>query len=309
MSRQPFTVGIVQDAAAATPGEAVAGASARIREAAKRGAQIVCLKELFQAPYFCKVERAERFDLAEPVPGPTTDAMQKLAKELAVVLIVPLFERQGPGVYRNSAAVIDADGALLGVYRKMHIPDDPLFLEKYYFAPGDGTPDASLDARTVAQAAGFKVWKTRYANVGVLICWDQWYPEAARITALLGADVLFYPTAIGWHPAEKAEFGQAQVEAWRTIQRAHAIANGVFVASANRVGFEAEAGTDGLEFFGHSFISDPFGRLLADAGTDPEVLIATCDPRLIEDTRRNWPFLRDRRIDAYAPILSRYLGS
>ncbi|MDE3053034.1 MAG: carbon-nitrogen hydrolase [Gemmatimonadota bacterium] len=308
MSSQPFTVGIVQDAAAATAAEALAAAAARIREAAARGAQIICLKELFAAPYFCKVEQAERFDLAEPVPGPTTDAMQALARELAVVLIVPLFERQAPGVYRNSAAVIDADGALLGVYRKMHIPDDPLFLEKYYFAPGDGVPDRTLDPRRVAQASGFRVWKTRYADIGVLICWDQWYPEAARITALLGAEVLFYPTAIGWHPAEKAAFGPAQVEAWRTMQRAHAIANGVFVASPNRVGFEAEPGTDGLEFFGHSFISDPFGRLLADAGTDPDILIARCDPRLIEDTRRNWPFLRDRRIDAYAPILNRYLG-
>ncbi|OYV69217.1 MAG: acyltransferase [Gemmatimonadetes bacterium 21-71-4] len=308
MSSQPFTVGIVQDAAAPTAAEAAAAASARIREAAARGAQIVCLKELFAAPYFCKVEQAERFDLAEPIPGPTTDVMQALARELAVVLVVPLFERQGPGVYRNSAAVIDADGSLLGVYRKMHIPDDPLFLEKYYFAPGDGAPDPALDPRKVAQASGFKVWKTRYADIGVLICWDQWYPEAARITALLGAEVLFYPTAIGWHPAEKAAFGQAQVEAWRTIQRAHAIANGVFVASPNRVGFEAEPGTAGLEFFGHSFVSDPFGRLLADAGTDPDILIARCDPRLIEDTRRNWPFLRDRRIDAYAPILNRYLG-
>ncbi|HEU4989253.1 MAG: carbon-nitrogen hydrolase [Gemmatimonadota bacterium] len=309
MSASPFTVGIIQDAATGDAAATMAATVERVREAARRGAQIVCLKELFNAPYFCKVEQAGRFDLAEPIPGPTTDAMQKLAKELAIVLIVPLFERQAAGVYRNSAAVIDADGSLLGVYRKMHIPDDPLFLEKYYFTPGDGAPDASLAPERVAQATGFKVWKTRYANVGVLICWDQWYPEAARITALLGADVLFYPTAIGWHPAEKAEFGRAQVDAWRTAQRAHAIANGVFVASPNRVGFEAEPGTDGLEFFGHSFISDPFGRLLADAGTDPEILIATCDPRLIEDTRRNWPFLRDRRIDAYAPILHRYLGT
>ncbi len=309
MSAQPFTIGIVQDAATADAAASTAATVARVREAARRGAQIVCLKELFNAPYFCKVEHAERFDLAEPIPGPTTDAMQALARELEIVLVVPLFERQGPGVYRNSAAVIDADGALLGVYRKMHIPDDPLFLEKYYFAPGDGTPDPALAADRVAQATGFKVWKTRYANIGVLICWDQWYPEAARITALLGADVLFYPTAIGWHPAEKAEFGQAQVDAWRTAQRAHAIANGVYVASPNRVGFEAEPGTDGLEFFGHSFISDPFGRLIADAGTDPDVLIATCDPGVIEDTRRNWPFFRDRRIDAYAPILQRYLGA
>ncbi len=309
MSKQPFTVGVIQDAAAADPRAALAGATARIREAAARGAQIICLKELFHAPYFCKAERPERFDLAEPIPGPTTGALQTLARELAVAIVVPLFEKQAPGVYRNSAAVIDADGTLLGAYRKMHIPDDPLYLEKYYFTPGDGTPDAALDARVAVQAAGFKVWKTRYANVGVLICWDQWYPEAARITALLGADVLVYPTAIGWHPAEKAEFGAAQVDAWRTAQRAHAVANGVYVAAANRVGFEAEPGTPGLEFFGHSFICDPFGRLVADAGTDPAVLIATCDPTLIEETRRNWPFLRDRRIDAYAPILQRYLGS
>ncbi len=309
MSKQPFTVGIVQDTAAADSTAGLAAATARIREAATRGAQIVCLKELFNAPYFCKAERAERFDIAEPVPGPTTDAMQDLARELEVVIVAPLFEKQAPGVYRNSAAVIDADGSLLGVYRKMHIPEDPLYLEKYYFTPGDGTADVSLDPRVVAQATGFKVWQTRYANVGVLICWDQWYPEAARITALLGADVLFYPTAIGWHPAEKAEFGAAQVDAWRTAQRAHAIANGVYVAAANRVGFEAESGTAGLEFFGHSFVSDPFGRLVADAGTDPAVLIATCDPALIEETRRNWPFLRDRRIDAYAPILQRYIGS
>ena len=309
MSTQPFTVGIIQDAATTDTAATMAATIARVRKAAALGAQIICLKELFNAPYFCKIEQTERFNLAEPIPGPTTDAMQKLAKELAIVLVVPLFEKQAPGVYRNSAAVIDADGTLLGVYRKMHIPDDPLFLEKYYFTPGDGTPDPSLSASVAAQAGGFKVWKTRYANVGVLICWDQWYPEAARITALLGADVLFYPTAIGWHPAEKATFGPAQVDAWRTMQRAHAIANGVFVASPNRVGFEAEPGTDGLEFFGHSFISDPFGRLLADAGTDPEILIATCDPALIEETRRNWPFLRDRRIDAYLPILHRFLGA
>jgi N-carbamoylputrescine amidase len=308
MSKEPFTVGVVQDTAGADATAALAVATARIRDAAARGAQIVCLKELFNAPYFCKLEQAERFDIAEPIPGPTTDAMQRLARELAVVIIVPLFEKQAPGVYRNSAAVVDADGALLGVYRKMHIPDDPLYLEKYYFTPGDGMPDPALDARVAAQAAGFKVWKTRYADVGVLICWDQWYPEAARITALLGADVLFYPTAIGWHPAEKTTFGPAQVEAWRTAQRAHAIANGVYVAAANRVGFEAEPGTAGLEFFGHSFICDPFGRLVAEAGTDPAVLVATCDPALVEETRRNWPFLRDRRIDAYAPILQRYLG-
>jgi N-carbamoylputrescine amidase len=209
-------------------------------------------------------------------------------------------------VYRNSAAVIDADGSMLGVYHKMHIPDDPLYYEKYYFTPGDSHHKYEGDRHP--GASGFRVWKTRYADIGVLICWDQWYPEAARITALLGAEVIFYPTAIGWHPAEKATFGEAQRDAWRTAQRAHAIANGVFVASPNRVGFEEEKGTDGIEFFGHSFISDPFGRILVEAGTEPAVLVAKCDPALIEDTRRNWPFLRDRRIDAYAPILNRYLG-
>jgi N-carbamoylputrescine amidase len=266
---------------------------------------------LFNAPYFCKSASCDRFDIAETIPGPTTETMAKIAKELGIVLIVPLFERQAKGVYRNSAAIIDADGSLLGVYRKMHIPDDPLYYEKYYFTPGDAADDDRSDAigRVAKQASGFRVWHTRFADVGVLICWDQWYPEAARITSLLGADVLFYPTAIGWHPKEKSEFGAAQVDAWRTIQRSHAIANGVYVASPNRVGHEAEAGTDGIEFFGHSFIADPFGRVLAEAGTDPAVLVAKCDPKVIEETRRNWPFLRDRRIDAYAPILSRYLGA
>jgi N-carbamoylputrescine amidase len=307
----PFTVGIIQDTASDDAAATLSATIERIREAAARGAQIVCLKELFNAPYFCKAQKCERFDIAEPIPGPTTDRLQSIAKELAVVLVVPLFERQAPGVYRNSAAIIDADGSLLGVYRKMHIPDDPLYYEKYYFTPGDAATDDRIDAigHVAKQASGFRVWKTRYANIGVLICWDQWYPEAARITALLGADILFYPTAIGWHPAEKSEFGQAQVEAWRTMQRSHAIANGVFVASPNRVGHEDEPGTDGIDFFGNSFIADPFGRILAEAGTDPEILIAKCDPRLIEETRRNWPFLRDRRIDAYAPILSRYLGA
>jgi N-carbamoylputrescine amidase len=301
-----FVVGLVQDAVAADADSNLQKTIGRIREAAGRGAQIICLKELFNSRYFCQAERGERFNLAEPIPGPTTAAMQSVARELAVVIIVPIFERQAAGIYRNSAAVIDADGALLGVYRKMHIPDDPLFFEKYYFTPGDATQDEQ--GTVPGAAAGFRVWNTRYARVGVLICWDQWYPEGARITSLLGADILFYPTAIGWHPSEKSEFGTAQVEAWRTIQRSHSIANGVYVAATNRVGFEAEPGTDGLEFFGHSFVSDPFGRIIAEAGTNPEVVIATCDTALIEDTRRNWPFLRDRRIDAYGPILQRYLG-
>lgn len=306
MRRESFTVGIVQDAVAATPGDTVDLAVARIREAAGRGAQIVCLQEMFNSHYFCKSQSCERFEIAESIPGPVTDRMQALARELEIVIIVPIFERQAAGVYRNSAAVIDADGSLLGVYHKMHIPDDPLYHEKYYFTPGDSHHTYEQDEHP--GASGFRVWKTRYANVGVLICWDQWYPEAARITALLGADVIFYPTAIGWHPAEKEEFGAAQMDAWRTAQRAHAIANGVYVASPNRVGFEDEPGTNGIEFFGHSFISDPFGRVIAETGAEPAVLVARCDPKLIEDTRRNWPFLRDRRIDAYSPILNRYLG-
>ena len=311
MAQAPFTIGIIQDAAGDDIAANVERGVAQVREAAARGAQIICLKELFNAPYFAKATHAERFDMAEPIPGPTTAAMQKIAKELEAVVIVPLFERQAAGVYRNSAAIIDADGSLLGVYRKMHIPDDPLFYEKYYFTPGDAAHDDHRDriGEMAKAASGFRVWKTRYANVGVLICWDQWYPEAARITSLLGADVLFYPTAIGWHPSEKEEWGQAQVEAWRTMQRAHAIANGIFVASPNRVGHEDEPGTAGITFFGHSFIADPFGRIITEAGTEPAILTATCDPKLMETIRRNWPFLRDRRVDAYAPILSRYLGA
>jgi N-carbamoylputrescine amidase len=304
MTTTPFTVGIIQDAASNDPAATLEATIGRIREAARRGAQVICLKELFNAPYFCKRLDIARFDLAEPVPGPTVQRLQEVAKELAVVLVVPLYERQGAGMYRNSAAVIDADGSHLGTYRKMHIPHDPLFEEKYYFTPGDAAPVEGA----FRSSNGFAVWRTRYADIGVLICWDQWYPEAARITALLGAEVLFYPTAIGWHPNEKATFGETQAHGWQTIQRAHAIANGVFVASPNRVGFEPEAGTDGIEFFGHSFICDPFGKVLASAGTDEAILVAECDPKLVEDTRRNWPFLRDRRIDAYAPILSRYLG-
>ena len=301
-SSLPVVVGVVQDAVTGDPKQALASSIARIRDAAARGAQIICLKELFNAPYFCKALRQGYFDLAESIPGPTIESMCALAAELQVVLVVPLFEREAPGISRNSAAVIDADGTLLGVYRKMHIPHDPLFEEKYYFAPGEAGADAP------GTAGGYKVWKTRYATIGVLICWDQWFPEAARITALLGAEILFYPTAIGWLPAEQAECGAAQVEAWRTAQRAHAIANGVFVAAANRVGFEPEPGTNGIEFFGHSFVCDPFGRYLAEATTGPAVLVTTCDRSLIEGTRRNWPFLRDRRVDSYGPILNRWIG-
>jgi N-carbamoylputrescine amidase len=308
VSQAPFTIGIIQDHGGSDARENIVRAERLVREAARRGAQIVCLKELFNGPYFCKTQHADRFDLAEPIPGPTTDVMQRLARELAIVIVVPLFERQAAGLYRNSAAIIDADGSLLGVYRKMHIPDDPLFFEKYYFTPGEAGDLRERTSETRSDAGGFTVWKTRYATIGVLICWDQWYPEAARITALLGAQVLFYPTAIGWHPSEKDEWGQAQVDAWRTIQRSHAIANGVYVASPNRVGHEDEPGTNGLTFFGHSFIADPFGRLVAEASEGEQVLVATCDPALIESVRRNWPFLRDRRVDAYGPILNRYLG-
>ena len=307
MTNTPFTIGIIQDHADADPAANLARAERLVRDAARQGAQIICLKELFNSLYFCKTQQCDRFDLAEPIPGPTIDAMQRLAKELAVVLVVPIFERQAAGIYRNSAAVIDADGALLGVYRKMHIPDDPLFNEKYYFTPGDGHMD--YHGERPGEANGFKVWKTRYATIGVLICWDQWYPEAARITALLGAQVLFYPTAIGWHPAERDEWGRAQVDAWRTIQRGHAIANGLYVASPNRVGHEDEPGTNGITFFGHSFVADPFGRYIAEAGESEEIVIARCEPALLEAVRRNWPFLRDRRVDAYGPILNRYLGA
>lgn len=302
MANPVFTVGLVQQAVAANAAETVDAAERGIREAAARGAQIICLQELFNAPYFCKVTDAERFDLAEPIPGPTVERMQGVARELGIVIVVPVFEKRGPGLYHNSAAVIDADGMLLGVYRKMHIPDDPLYHEKYYFTPGE-----MYQHDEARPPSGFRVFRTKFATIGVLICWDQWYPEAARITSLMGAQILLYPTAIGWHPKEKTEWGAAQADAWRTAQRAHAIANGVYVAAVNRVGFEAEPGTDGLEFFGHSFICDPFGQVIAEAGTSPTILVAECDPKRIEYTRRNWPFLRDRRIDAYGGIVQRYL--
>jgi N-carbamoylputrescine amidase len=304
MQSESFTLAVIQEAVREDAEATVQLHIERIREAASRGANVMLLQELFNAPYFCKVTDAERFDLAEPIPGPTVARMQALAAELGVVIVVPLFEKRGPGVYHNSAAVVDADGSLLGVYRKMHIPDDPLYYEKYYFIPGE----IYQHDEAKPEGSGFRVFKTKFGTIGVLICWDQWYPEAARITALMGAQILLYPTAIGWHPKEKSEWGAAQSEAWRTAQRAHAIANGVFVAAANRVGHEPEPGTDGIEFFGHSFVYDPFGRPLAEAGTAPEILLVKIDPSLIEYTRRNWPFLRDRRIDAYGPILNRYLG-
>jgi N-carbamoylputrescine amidase len=274
------------------PNENFAKAEWRIREAAARGAQIVCLQELFRSQYFCREENAALFDLAESIPGPSTGALSRLAAELAVVIVASLFERRTAGVYHNTAVIIDADGSLAGTYRKMHIPDDPLYFEKFYFTPGD---------------LGFRSFPTRFGRVATLVCWDQWYPEAARLAALTGAQVLFYPTAIGWHPAEKEEFGAAQHDAWRTIQRAHAIANGIYVAAVNRVGFEGPP-DHGLEFWGGSFVADPFGQVVAEAPHDrEEILIAECDPRRIEDVRRNWPFLRDRRIDAYGDITRRVI--
>ena len=294
-----FRLGLVQMSAGPDPEKNLDHAIARVREAAGQGAQIVCLPELFQTQYFCQREDAALFDLAEPIPGATTAKLGDLAKQLKVVLIASLFEKRAPGVYHNTAVMFDADGSLRGIYRKMHIPDDPLYYEKFYFTPGD---------------LGFKAFDTSVGKVGTLVCWDQWYPEGARLTALQGAQVLFYPTAIGWHPDEKAQYGEAQYDAWQTIQRAHAIANGVYVAVVNRVGFEEgnirgnKASGKGLEFWGGSFIADPFGRLLAKASHDKEeILIAEVDPRVLEDTRRNWPFLRDRRIDAYAPITSRLI--
>ena len=291
-----FTVGLIQMRSTSNAADNLASATAKIREAAKRGAQIVCMDELFCGEYFCRSEEASLFDLAEPVPGPSTELLAKVAKENNVALVVSLFERRAAGIYHNTCAVLDADGSFLGKYRKMHIPDDPLYYEKFYFTPGD---------------LGFPNFDTKFGRIGIQICWDQWYPEGSRLTALQGAQVIFYPTSIGWHPKEKAEFGAAQLDAWRTIQRAHAIANGTFVAVVNRVGYEGNpsAGDAGLEFWGNSFVADPFGQVISQAGSDnEEILVVECDSAKSEETRRNWPFLRDRRIDAYQPILNRWLG-
>jgi N-carbamoylputrescine amidase len=289
---EKFTIGLVQHSCSPIPDENLAKAIAGIREAARRGAQIVCLEELFRTPYFCQREDHKYFDLAEAIPGPSTETLGKIARECNVVVVASLFERRAAGVYHNTAVILDADGSVRGLYRKMHIPDDPLYYEKFYFAPGD---------------LGFRSYATKYGSVGTLVCWDQWYPEGARLTALSGADVLFYPTAIGWHPSEKAEFGAAQADAWRTIQRSHAIANGVYVAAVNRVGLEKDQ-TDGIEFFGGSFVCDPFGVVLKEASrSEDEVLVVECDRRHAETVRRHWPFLRDRRIDAYGNITRRFL--
>jgi N-carbamoylputrescine amidase len=288
---EKFTIGLIQMSCSPEPRENFAKAETRIREAAKSGAQIICLQELFRSQYFCREENADLFELAEPIPGPSSEALAKLSRELNVAIVSSLFERRAAGVYHNTAVISDAGGESLGKYRKMHIPDDPLYYEKFYFTPGD---------------LGFPNFDTRFGRIGVLVCWDQWYPEGARLSSLGGANILFYPTAIGWHPSEKKEFGAAQLDAWRTIQRSHAIANGVFVAAVNRVGYEGTPDS-GLEFWGHSFVCDPFGQVLAEASADKEeILIVECDPKRIEETRRNWPFLRDRRIDAYSPILKRW---
>lgn len=285
-TKKNVRIALVQMSCSADPAENLKKASARIREAAKKGAQIVCLQELFRTPYFCQTESAAHFDLAEPIPGPTTDALSKVARANKVVIVASLFEKRAKGVYHNTAAVIDADGKFLGKYRKMHIPDDPGFYEKYYFVPGD---------------LGFQVFETKFAKIGVLICWDQWFPEGARLAALAGADILVYPTAIGWTPADPKEAARYR-DAWTTIQRSHAVANGVFVAAINRVGREGE-----LKFWGHSFVAAPFGEIIAQAGESETILTADLDLSKIEQTRREWPFLRDRRIDAYPPILSRVL--
>ncbi len=296
MSQQKFRIGLVQMAMSYDPNENLTTAARKVEEAAKAGAQVVCLPELFRSPYFCQREDAALFDLAEPVPGPSSNTFSSLAQRLGVAVVVPIFERRAPGLYHNSAVVIDNSGRSLGLYRKMHIPDDPSFYEKYYFTPGD---------------LGFKVFDTQVGRIGTLICWDQWYPEGARLTALQGASVLFYPTAIGWHPQEKAKYGAAQRDAWKTVQRGHAIANGVYVAAVNRVGHEGGAqgqGGAGLEFWGNSFVCDPFGVVIAEASIDrEETLIAEVDIGRIEEVRRNWPFLRDRRIDAYRGMDQRYI--
>jgi N-carbamoylputrescine amidase len=292
--RRRFTAALVQMAVGPDAAENLERGAARVREASFQGADVVCLPELFRSRYFCQREDAACFDLAEPLPGPTTDALSAVARDRGVVVVAPVFERRAAGLYHNSAAVIDADGRVAGIYRKMHIPDDPSYYEKFYFAPGD---------------LGFRAFDTRAGRIGTLICWDQWYPEAARLTALAGAAVLFYPTAIGWHPREKEAQGALQRDAWRTVQRGHAIANGVYVAAVNRVGIETpEDGGAGIEFWGSSFLCDPQGAVLAQGSADREEIVAAeIDLDRIEEVRRNWPFLRDRRIDAYGAIERRFL--
>ncbi len=289
------TLGLLQHACSADPKANLKKTLSLVDQAAKKGAQIICTQEMVTSQYFCQSEEHRFFDLAEPIPGPSTAAFQKAAKKHGVVIIASLFERRASGLYHNTAAIIDADGKLLGIYRKMHIPDDPLFYEKFYFTPGD---------------TGFKAWDTKFGRIGVLICWDQWYPEAARLTAMQGAEILFYPTAIGWHPKEKAEYGVNQHGAWETIQRSHAVANGCYVAAINRVGHEIidGVGGDGLEFWGQTFVAGTSGQILAKASTDKEeILLVPVDLGKVDVTRTHWPFLRDRRIDAYENLTKRFI--
>jgi N-carbamoylputrescine amidase len=289
---EQFRVALVQMRCNAEPEANVEKASRMVRQAAEQGVQIICLPELFRSLYFCQRQDPRFFDLAEPIPGPTSERLGRLAGELGIVLAASLFEKRTPGVYHNTAILFDADGTTAGIYRKMHIPDDPLYFEKYYFTSGD---------------LGFRTFGTRYGKIGMLVCWDQWYPEAARLTALQGAEILLYPTAIGWHPREKAEHGTDQHQAWQLIQRSHAVANGVYVAAANRVGHEGGPQA-GLEFWGASFLCDPFGKVIAHGSHDgEEIVAATCDRRRLEDVRQNWPFLRDRRIDAYEGLTRRWI--
>jgi N-carbamoylputrescine amidase len=290
--QRTFSVGLVQMRCTPDPRDNLDRALARIREAAQKGANVVCLPELFRTQYFCQREDPALFELAEPIPGPTTEALARVAKSSGVAVIGSIFERRAAGVYHNTAVVLDADGAFKGAYRKMHIPDDPLYYEKYYFTPGD---------------LGFRAFDTNVGKIAPLVCWDQWYPEGARLAALAGANVLFYPTAIGWHPREKAEHGAAQASAWQTIQRSHAIANGVYVCAVNRVGHEGPPDA-GIEFWGGSFVCDPFGVILQEASrADEQVLVQAVDLARQEDVRRNWPFLRDRRIDAYSEVTKRLI--
>lgn len=293
MPKNVVTLGLLQHACSADPKANLKKSLALAEQAARKGAKIICTQELFRSQYFCQSEDHACFDLAEPIPGPSTAAFQKIAKKHGVVMIASLFEKRASGLYHNTAVIIDADGRLLGIYRKMHIPDDPLFYEKFYFTPGD---------------TGFKAWETRYGKIGVLICWDQWYPEGARLTAMQGAEILFYPTAIGWHPKEKAEYGINQHGAWETIQRSHAVANGCYVAAINRIGLEQPIGGHGLEFWGQSFVAGTSGQIMAKASVDQEeVLLVPVDLAKVDVTRTHWPFLRDRRIDAYQDLTKRFI--
>jgi N-carbamoylputrescine amidase len=287
------TLGLLQHACSADPAANLKKTLALTERAAKQGANIICTQELFRSQYFCQNEDHENFKLAEPIPGPSTKAFQKIAKKYGVVIVASLFEKRASGLYHNTAVIIDADGSLLGIYRKMHIPDDPLYYEKFYFTPGD---------------TGFRAWNTKFGKIGVLICWDQWYPEGARLTAMQGAEILFYPTAIGWHPQEKAEYGVNQHGAWETIQRSHAVANGCYVAAINRIGVETPIGGPGIEFWGQSFVAGTSGQILAKASIDrEEIMLVPIELDKVDVTRTHWPFLRDRRIDAYGDLTKRFI--